>query len=96
MAGKFDDDFLEIEDKKANKYNCNKKLVDTEKEFMIDVENYDFQQFESEGICHNFLSEFNKCKNQKNFSTSKKDLCEAAKKKLLECINRSGKFISKN
>ena len=67
MAGKFDDDFLEIEDKKANKYNCNRKLVDTEKEFMIDVENYDFQQFESEGICHNFLSEFNKCKNQKNF-----------------------------
>lgn len=96
MAGKFDDDFLEIEDKKANKYNCNKKLVDTEKEFMIDVENYDFQQFESEGICPNFLSEFNKCKNQKNFSNSKKDLCETAKKKLLECINRSGKFISKN
>jgi hypothetical protein len=99
MEGKFDEDFLEIEDKQDTRnqnFQSNKKLINTQKEFKIDIENYDLSQFESEGICNNFFSEFNKCKNEKNISMSRRDLCEAAKKKLLECINRSGKFISKN
>jgi hypothetical protein len=100
MENKFNDDFLEMNTDQINqaKKNSAFKGFTPKREFLIDLENFDLNQYEAEGICPGFLNEFNKCRNelQMKESFSKREICETTKKNLLECLSKSGKFINNN
>ena len=65
MENKFDDDFLEMSTDQINqaKKNSAFKGFTPKREFLIDLENFDLNQYQAEGICPGFLNEFNKCRN---------------------------------
>jgi hypothetical protein len=100
MENKFDDDFLEMSTDQINqaKKNSAFKGFTPKREFLIDLENFDLNQYQAEGICPGFLNEFNKCRNDLHMkeSLTKREICETAKKNLLECLSKSGKFINNN